>query len=204
MKSGMYCTEFWLSLLAIVASAVVSSGLVHDGGTVAKVLALVVSVLATLGYTAARTVLKLNAPHEPPAPKEPAKTIPVVPATVFLLLCLASSSMAGCCHLGGTCKSPQQVAVDCTKQVVKDNAPNVLVQVVAAFTTAPDVETALERIATSLGADGLLIVTCVAEQLYHQWTTEMAHAKPGADPQKAHALANVTAWLHKHDPGALK
>jgi len=57
MKPGYKTTEFWLSLLAIIVAAVLSSDLVIST-TVAKVLGIVATVLAALGYTGARVLTK--------------------------------------------------------------------------------------------------------------------------------------------------
>ena len=57
-KPGYKTTEFYLSLLAIICGAILTSGIVSDTGTVAKIVGGVLSVLAALGYTASRTVVK--------------------------------------------------------------------------------------------------------------------------------------------------
>jgi hypothetical protein len=56
VKVGYKTTEFWLTLVAVVATAV--APYVTNLPTVAKVLALVSTVLGALGYTIARTTLK--------------------------------------------------------------------------------------------------------------------------------------------------
>ena len=58
MKSGWQTTEFWLSLVAVAAGAIVSSGAFHDDSPWMKIAGLVVSVLGALGYTASRGKLK--------------------------------------------------------------------------------------------------------------------------------------------------
>lgn len=59
-KPGYKTTEFWLSTVATLCGLLYASGVIApDGtGTVEKVVALVVSVLASLGYTAARKAVK--------------------------------------------------------------------------------------------------------------------------------------------------
>tara|TARA_Y100001938_G_scaffold106979_1_gene146099 strand:+ start:9493 stop:9729 length:237 start_codon:yes stop_codon:yes gene_type:complete len=58
---GVKTTEFWLSLLAVLTGFVVSSGLADpDGvGTWDKVIGVVATLLAAMGYTTARTKVKV-------------------------------------------------------------------------------------------------------------------------------------------------
>lgn len=68
-KPGYKTSEFWLTFLAMLLSAAYASGLIGDGGTAAKVAALVATVLTTLGYTVTRGQLKqANAESATPAP----------------------------------------------------------------------------------------------------------------------------------------
>lgn len=57
-KPGWKTSEFWLSLLVVVLGAGVASGKVGDTGTIAKVVALGVSVLGALNYTFVRSSIK--------------------------------------------------------------------------------------------------------------------------------------------------
>jgi len=59
-KPGFKTTEFWLSTIAVVLGIVLASGAVTDGGIVAQIVGGVLSVLSSLGYTAARTKVKVN------------------------------------------------------------------------------------------------------------------------------------------------
>ena len=59
-KPGFKTTEFWLSTIAVVLGIVLASGAVPDGGIVAQIVGGVLSVLSSLGYTAARTKVKVN------------------------------------------------------------------------------------------------------------------------------------------------
>ena len=58
MKAGLKTTEFYLSLLVVVLSAVMTSGLIAEQSTVARIITAIVAALSALGYTAARTYLK--------------------------------------------------------------------------------------------------------------------------------------------------
>lgn len=58
MKPGYKTTEFYLSLVATLAGLIMASGLVTDGSTIGKVIGVVMSVLAQLGYTYHRSQLK--------------------------------------------------------------------------------------------------------------------------------------------------
>lgn len=55
---GYKTSEFWLTLLAVLLTTFLASGVVTDTSSAAKVVGYLVSVLAALGYTAARTSLK--------------------------------------------------------------------------------------------------------------------------------------------------
>ena len=57
-KPGYQTTEFWLSALAMVLGVVMASGAIPNGGTAAQIVGGVLSVLASLGYTASRTKVK--------------------------------------------------------------------------------------------------------------------------------------------------
>ena len=58
MKPGYKTTEFWLSLLAFVLGALLTSGAFEAGGLAAKIIGGAMSILAALGYTASRTSTK--------------------------------------------------------------------------------------------------------------------------------------------------
>lgn len=57
-KPGYKTTEFWLSTAACLVGAVVASGAVPSDSAGERILALIVSVLAALGYTGSRLALK--------------------------------------------------------------------------------------------------------------------------------------------------
>ena len=58
VKPGYKTTEFWLTAGATVVGLVIASGLVPDTGVWPKVVALVVSAFAAMGYTVSRTAVK--------------------------------------------------------------------------------------------------------------------------------------------------
>ena len=58
VKPGYKTTEFWLTAGATVVGLVIASGLVPDTGMWPKVVALVVSAFAAMGYTVSRTAVK--------------------------------------------------------------------------------------------------------------------------------------------------
>ncbi len=57
-KAGYRTTEFWLSSLAMVLGVVLASGAIPEGGMAGQIVGGVLSVLASLGYTASRTQVK--------------------------------------------------------------------------------------------------------------------------------------------------
>ena len=57
---GIKTTEFALTVVAVAVGALLSSGLLPAGGVAVKIVGLVVSTLATLGYTASRTCVKMS------------------------------------------------------------------------------------------------------------------------------------------------
>lgn len=63
VKAGYKTTEFWLSTIAVVVGVVVSAGLADpDGaGTWDKIVGVVCSLLAAMGYTVARSNVKAAA-----------------------------------------------------------------------------------------------------------------------------------------------
>jgi len=58
MKPGYKTSEFWLSLAALLLSALAASGALGEGTGLEKLLALALSTLAALGYTGARVLTK--------------------------------------------------------------------------------------------------------------------------------------------------
>lgn len=58
MKPGYKTTEFWLSLAAVLVGAVAASGVIPAETVWERIVGLVVSALAALGYTGARLALK--------------------------------------------------------------------------------------------------------------------------------------------------
>ena len=58
VKPGYKTTEFWLTLGATFVGLAIASGIVPDTGMWPKIVALVVSVFAAMGYTVSRTNVK--------------------------------------------------------------------------------------------------------------------------------------------------
>lgn len=58
VKPGYQTTEFWLSGIATVLGVVMASGSLPEGGLAGQIIGGVLSVLAALGYTAARAKIK--------------------------------------------------------------------------------------------------------------------------------------------------
>lgn len=58
VKPGYKTTEFWLTAGASLVGLAIASGVVPETGTWPKIVALVVSILAALGYTVSRTAVK--------------------------------------------------------------------------------------------------------------------------------------------------
>ena len=57
-KPGWQTTEFWLSLIALIIGALLSSGAVQEGTTLYQAITFAAVVLASLGYTVGRTIVK--------------------------------------------------------------------------------------------------------------------------------------------------
>ena len=57
-KPGWKTTEYWLSAAATLLGLLVASEAIPEGSPWAKVVAMAISILAALGYTAARSVVK--------------------------------------------------------------------------------------------------------------------------------------------------
>jgi hypothetical protein len=58
VKPGFKTTEFWLSAGATLVRLAIASGIVPDTGMWPKIVALVVSAFAAMGYTVSRTSVK--------------------------------------------------------------------------------------------------------------------------------------------------
>jgi hypothetical protein len=55
---GYKTTEFWLSATAMVVGAALASGLFPSESGIEKILGLAATILAQLGYTVSRTMVK--------------------------------------------------------------------------------------------------------------------------------------------------
>lgn len=60
MTPGYKTTEFWLSLIAVVLGAVLTSGALPQGGIASQIVGGAMAVLGALGYTASRTQVKVT------------------------------------------------------------------------------------------------------------------------------------------------
>lgn len=60
-KPGYKSTEFWLSLVAVIAGFLLASGAVVEGSQTATIVGGVLTVLGALGYTKGRTSVKVAA-----------------------------------------------------------------------------------------------------------------------------------------------
>jgi len=58
VKPGYKTTEFWMTAGATVVGLAIASGIVPDTGVWPKVVALVISAFAAMGYTVSRTAVK--------------------------------------------------------------------------------------------------------------------------------------------------
>ncbi len=57
-KPGYKSTEFWLSLMAMIISAVVASGTLQEGSIWSSVVGVVGVALTSMGYNASRATVK--------------------------------------------------------------------------------------------------------------------------------------------------
>ena len=67
MTNGMKTSEFFVCVAVLVLGALTSSGVISDGGTVAKIVGGAMEVLAALGYTWSRATVKLGPKSEKPS-----------------------------------------------------------------------------------------------------------------------------------------
>ncbi len=58
VKPGYKTTEFWMTAGATVVGLAIASGIVPETGMWPKIVALVVSAFAAMGYTVSRTAVK--------------------------------------------------------------------------------------------------------------------------------------------------
>lgn len=61
VKPGFKTSEFWLSTAAFTLGAIMASGAFEEGGSVVKIIGLIMSALSALGYGVARSVTKVAA-----------------------------------------------------------------------------------------------------------------------------------------------
>lgn len=61
MKPGIKTTEFWITLIVVLASSISTSGLLNEApDALAQICSVIVSAGAAMGYTASRAMVKLN------------------------------------------------------------------------------------------------------------------------------------------------
>jgi hypothetical protein len=60
VKPGIRTTEFWMTLVAVVAGAVAASGLLPEGSQASQIVGLIVMVMGSLGYGVGRGLAKKN------------------------------------------------------------------------------------------------------------------------------------------------
>ena len=58
VKPGYKTTEFWMTAGATAVGLAIASGVVPDTGVWPKIVALVISAFAAMGYTVSRTAVK--------------------------------------------------------------------------------------------------------------------------------------------------
>ena len=58
VKPGYKTTEFWITVFVTLAGLAMASGLIAPGSTWDKGIGLIVSALASMGYSAARSKVK--------------------------------------------------------------------------------------------------------------------------------------------------
>lgn len=82
MKPGWKTTEFWLSLITIIVTAVLGSGLLPEGHWITKAIAAAAAALASAGYAVARGNAKRGA--------DPLKSVVFLVAGVSTILGLSA------------------------------------------------------------------------------------------------------------------
>lgn len=58
MNKGIYTSELWLTVAAVIINALIVSEIFPIESPIAKIIAMAGAVLTTLGYTVSRAVLK--------------------------------------------------------------------------------------------------------------------------------------------------
>lgn len=104
VKPGFKTTEFWMSMVAMIAGAVMASGAFGDESSVMKVAGIAAMVLSAAGYTVARGAAK---------------------KVVMFALISATFLVAGCCkgHIPvSEIEEPVQILVERHDRFVKGEA----------------------------------------------------------------------------------
>jgi hypothetical protein len=58
IKKGIYSSEFWVNVVAMLAGIVMASGAIPEGGVVAQIVGGVMMAISSASYTAGRSILK--------------------------------------------------------------------------------------------------------------------------------------------------
>lgn len=136
VKPGWKTTEYWLTKAAMILGALLASGILGDGSTAQRVAGAVVALLAQLGYTTSRTLVK---------------------AAAFLLIFVFATQTLAC---GPKTVLAEQSLIDCAKQDIGATVTEVgltILGVVAQIIEAgaDNWQTSLDNLGVEYGKDAL-------------------------------------------------
>lgn len=185
-KPGYATTEFWLSLVANLLGAAFASGLISDGTVLARIAGLAAMVLAGLGYTVSRTMVKKSDSQ----PRDPQAGIS--PIGFMAGLALASVlGVAGYLTLTGCSKQQRTAAlagvIDCGK-ADKGALLGLAVEIGASLLreASTDQDVLWKAIGLKAAGKGATIGGCVLARL----VKESEQTKPGVAEQALMATAH--------------
>lgn len=208
MKPGWRTSEFWITVVANLINLAVQSGLFPDEGTIGKGLAFVSAALATLGYSAARSAVKMHAlkagiHYIPPVKKTQSLPVIPVPPTAGILMIglslLLMAAVSACCHVGDTACRVQTDIVDCSSAALKAQEADVLPEIwKVALGGAPDWQAQL----VALEKNGTSAVLCAAAHVISDLTA--GYTKASLAPERAMAVRHLQAYVRSKAPKRVK
>jgi hypothetical protein len=142
MKPGYLTTEFWLTILTLLLSGLIQSGLIGDGTQLVKACAFAASTLTTIAYAISRA--KVKAPTPIPGQVLELETKVTSEAGFAhreIVFFIAMLGLVACSWLKSETKATAATVVDCASAQAKDLTEQL----------APTFEQVLDR---ATGGDG--------------------------------------------------
>lgn len=178
VKPGMKTTEFVLTLISVLLTALLNSGLLPDASVAAKIASMILAAVTTLTYTAGRSAVKVAAARGGRG------------VVALLLLGAFATTQVTACGAGAmqTVKTDASAGFQCAKSSIASQIPGLL-SILAAVLTGSNVLVEVGKLIAKYGED---VVACTAMAI-------TAPPAPGAAVdssamQAAAALIKLKGW----------